>query len=103
MRSASTWLLALGLAAPPATWFAAQQASGMATYFACAVAPPLGLAFGLVGLAACLGAGLLAGRTWRTAPDSRFAVRVTGGLAAIFALANLLTLAALALIPPCAR
>jgi hypothetical protein len=47
-------LLTGSMAAPPVAWFAAQQATGSLTYFACqAAAPPLGLAIGLLSFAAC--------------------------------------------------
>lgn len=95
-------LLTGSMAAPPVAWFAAQQATGSLTYFACqAAAPPLGLAIGLLGFAACLAAGAICFR-YRTAPTP-FAAHLGLGLAAIFGLANLFTLAAVWLIPPCAR
>jgi hypothetical protein len=97
-----SWLLGLGLAAPPIAWFGAQQSTGALTYFACQAArPPLGLLMGLLGLAACLAAGVAS--LQRRAAPMAFSAQIALGLAAIFGLANLFTLAAVWLVPPCAR
>src|SRR5204862_347028 len=73
-------LLAGSMAASPAAWFAAQQGAGSLTYFACqAAAPPLGLAIGFLGLAACLAAGAISFQ-YRTAPTP-FAAHLGLGLA----------------------
>lgn len=100
------FMLALSAAAPPAAWFAAQQALGSLTYYRCATAgPPIGLAVAVAGLGACLAAAALAWRRTRAVPphDAPFAARVTLGLAVIFALANMFTVLAIVLIPPCVR
>jgi hypothetical protein len=102
MTARVPWLLGLGVAAPPLSWFAAQQSTGALTYFACqAAGPPAGLLMALLGLTACLAAGAVNFR--RRAAETMFSTRVGLGLAAIFGLANLFTLAAIWLIPPCAR
>ena len=106
MKTPLVLLLTTGVAAPPVAWFVTQQAAGTLTYFACETAgPPLGLAVGLLGIVACAAAGTL---SWRQVaagaqPGAAFAGRVGLGLAAIFALTNLVTVAAICLIPPCAR
>lgn len=106
MKAPAALPLGVGVAAPPAAWFATQQAAGALTYFACdAAGPPWGLLIGLAGLAASLAAAAM---NWRriadeAPPGSAFAPRVGLGLAAIFALTNLATVVAIGLIPPCAR
>jgi hypothetical protein len=102
MSARRPWLLGIGVTAPPVTWFAAQQSTGALTYFACqAAGPPLGLLMGLLGLAACVAAGAASFR--RRGVETMFSARIGAGLAAIFGLANLFTVAAVWLIPPCAR
>jgi hypothetical protein len=98
-------LLAAGAAASPLTWFAAQQGAGGMTYFACRSAPPVGLALAALGLLACVAAVAVAWQAARGAgaTTGAFAARVVVGMAVLFAFADLLTAAALALIPPCAR
>jgi hypothetical protein len=99
-------LLGLGVAAPPAAWFAAQQTAGALTYFACrAAGPPAGLLVGLLGVAACGAAGVESWRQLLAGPQGTalFAARLGFGLAAIFGLTNLVMVAAIRLIPPCAR
>jgi len=92
VRVPPSLLLGLGVAAPPTAWFATQQAAGTLTYFACeASGPPVGLLVDLAGLAACLAAGAL---NWRSIHAEQthgveFGPRVGLGLAAIFALTNL--------------
>jgi hypothetical protein len=98
-------LLALALFLPPAAWFATQQTQGGLVYFDCSAGgPPLGPLLGLAGVGACLAGGWLGWRrraaSWST---GRFIAQVAFGAAAIFALANLATLVAAWLIPPCAR
>lgn len=105
MNRLPTLLLALGVIAPPTTWFLIQQASGAFTHFACGAARPAGAAACLLGIAVCVGAGGFAWRAIRAArePAGTFTAGIIGGLAGIFLLANLLTLAALMVIPSCVQ
>lgn len=106
MRASGTFLLALGAAGPPATWFATQQAAGTLTYFACeAAGPPWGLLIGLAGLGACVAAAALNWQRLRAEAPGKadFGLRVGLGLAGVFGLTNLFMIAAIVLVPPCAR
>ncbi len=106
MTRRANLLLGLAAFAPPTAWFVVQQSQGSAVYFACAEAGvPVGVLLGLAGLAACVAAAALGWRQAKaeTSPTGRFVVQLTLGLAVIFALANLATIASAALIPPCAR
>ena len=99
-------LPALGVILPPATWFVVQQGAGGAVYFACGTAArPAGVLLTILGVAACAWAGRFGWRQVQAAPSpgARFAAQMVLGLASIFVLADLVTLAAIGLIPPCAR
>jgi hypothetical protein len=98
------FLLGAGAAASPLAWFAVQQVAGGLTYFTCEHATPPGVVLAVLGLLACASAAVV---VWpsrlASEPTARFAAQLGLGLAAIFGLANLVTLAAIVLIPPCAR
>lgn len=99
-------LPALGVILPPAVWFAVQQTAGGVVYFACDTGGrPAAVLLGLTGVAACVWAGWFGWREARTAasPGAQFGAQLALGLAAVFVLADLVTLAAVWLIPPCAR
>lgn len=99
-------LPALGVLLPPATWFVVQQGAGGVVYFACERrAQSAGALLAVFGVGVCAWA---AGFGWRrvqaaASPGANFAAQMVLGLAAIFMLADLVTLAAVGLVPPCAR
>jgi hypothetical protein len=106
VRRAADILLGVAAFAPAAAWFATQQGQGALVYYACAAGgPPIGPLIGFAGLCACLAGGWLGwrGRGAAATETPRFVAQVVPGLAALFALANLATLVAALVIPPCAR
>jgi hypothetical protein len=106
MTRRKSLLLCIGVFGPPALWFAFQQAAGGVVYFRCAAAgPPVGVVLGLASVAACLSAGWAArrGAGGAPSPTAGFLAQLAAGLALVFAFAALVTLAAIVLIPPCAR
>ena len=106
MSRASDILLGVGVVAPAIAWFATQQGHGALVYFDCGMGGfPIGPLTALTGLIACLASAWLGWRQRSVANSStrHFVDQLVPGLAAIFALANLGTLVAACLIPPCAR
>jgi hypothetical protein len=87
-------------------WVLFQQGEGSVVYLACgAGGPPLGLGLGLAALALCTFGG---GVAWGVAhmpgtPTRGFLGRIGLGAAAIFGFAILVMIAAIWLVPSCAR